>query len=180
MTADKRSWNKKIKPDENMIELAEDEETQLGMGGFTISIGDGSRSGSRHKEREASDPDPNMLRYDSSQGDRRGPLPAVVGLTRTINGREQRIVVAGDADFLSNAELGRYNIKTCNFNFSTAIFSWFAHGEFPIDTSRPPSEDKRVNLTDSGLAFLKVMLMGILPGLLLVFGSILLIRRKRK
>ena len=180
MTADKRSWNKKIKPDENMIEMAEDEETPRSMGGFTISIGDGGETGARHKKAEASDPDPNMLRYDSSQGDQRGPLPAVVGLTRTINGREQRVVVAGDADFLSNAELGRYNIKTCNFDFSTAIFSWFAHGEFPIDTSRPPSQDKRLNITDSGLAFLKVMLMGILPGLLLVFGSILLIRRKRK
>jgi len=180
MTVDKRSWNKKIKPDENMIEMAEDEETPRSMGGFTISIGDGGETGSKHKKGEASDPDPNMLRYDSSQGDQRGPLPAVVGLTRTINGREQRIVVAGDADFLSNAELGRYNIKTCNFDFSTAIFSWFAHGEFPIDTSRPPSQDKRLNITDSGLAFLKVMLMGILPGLLLVFGSILLIRRKRK
>ncbi|HTI89367.1 MAG TPA: Gldg family protein [Puia sp.] len=180
MTAGKRSWNKKIKPDENMIELAEDEETPHNMGGLTITFGDGSGEGGRHKKPEAKDPDPDILRYDSSQGDQRGPLPVVVGLTRTINGKEQRIVVAGDADFLSNAELGRFNIQTCNFDFGTAIFSWFTHGEFPIDTSRPPSPDKRLNLTDSGLTFLKVMLMGVLPGLLLVFGSILLIRRKRK
>ncbi|WP_431210965.1 Gldg family protein [Puia sp. P3] len=180
MTDGKNSWNKKIRPDENMIEMAEDEETPRSMGGSMISIGDGSESGGRHKKAEASDPDPDMLRYDPGKGDQRGPLSAIVGLTRKINGREQRIVVAGDADFLSNAELGRYNIKTCNFDFSTAIFSWFAHGEFPIDTSRPPSQDKRLNITDSGLAFLKVMLMGILPGLLLVFGSVLLIRRKRK
>jgi len=180
VTAARSTWNKKIKPDENMIEMAEDEETprSVGMGGITVSFGDASGAGG--KQKNTSDPDPDMLRYDSSQGDQRGPLPAVVGLTRMINGREQRIVVAGDADFLSNAELGRYNIKTCNFDFSTAIFSWFAHGEFPIDTSRPPSQDKRLSITDSGLAFLKVMLMGVLPGLLLVFGSILLIRRKRK
>ncbi len=93
---------------------------------------------------------------------------------------QQKIVVAGDADFLSNAELARFNITTCNFDFSTAIFSWFANGEFPIDSSRPPSKDKRLDLTDSGLTFLKILLMGILPGLLLVLGSILLIRRKRK
>jgi ABC-2 type transport system permease protein len=182
ITDGRLSWNKKIKPDESMIELAEDEETPRSMGGLTISFGDGSGSeGGRHKKQsEAKDPDPNILRYDSSQGDQRGPLSAVVGLTRMINGKEQRIVIAGDADFLSNAELSRYNIRTCNFDFSTAIFSWFAHGEFPIDTSRPPSQDNRLDLTDSGLTFLKVMLMGVLPGLLLVFGSILLIRRKRK
>jgi ABC-2 type transport system permease protein len=120
------------------------------------------------------------LSYSSAQGDQRGPLPAVVGLTRTINGKQQRLVVAGDADFLSNSELSRYNPSNCNFNFSTALFSWFSYGEFPIDSSRPPSMDKRLNLSDGGLYFLKILLLGILPGLLLIMGTVLLIRRKRK
>ena len=188
MTSGKKSWNKKIKPDENMIELAEDEETPRGFGSSVMIVGDGpiaTDDGGKKKAKVVprapdADPDPDILSFDAGKGDQPGPLPAVVGLSRNINGRQQKIVVAGDADFLSNAELGRYNIKTCNFDFSTAIFSWFANGEFPIDTSRPPAKDKRLDLTDSGLAFLKVLLMGILPGLLLVLGSILLIRRKRK
>jgi ABC-2 type transport system permease protein len=129
---------------------------------------------------KAPDPDPDILNFDPIKGDQQGPLPAVLGLSRTINGRQQKIVVAGDADFLSNAELARFNLQTCNFDFSTAIFSWFANGEFPIDSSRPPAKDKHLDLTDSGLTFLKLLLMGILPGLLLILGSILLIRRKRK
>jgi ABC-2 type transport system permease protein len=188
MTSGKKSWNKKIKPDENMIELAEDEETPKAFGSSVMIVGDGpiaTDDGGKKKTKAAPrapdpDPDPDILSFDAGKGDRPGPLPAVVGLTRNIHGRQQRIVVAGDADFLSNAELGRFNIKTCNFDFSTAIFSWFANGEFPIDTSRPAAEDKRLSITDSGLAFLKVLLMGVLPGLLLVLGSILLIRRKRK
>jgi ABC-2 type transport system permease protein len=188
MTSGKKSWNKKIKPDENMIELAEDEETPKAFSSGVMIVGDGpivTDDGGKKKVKLAPkapdpDPDPDILSFDAGKGDQPGPLPAVVGLSRNINGRQQRIVVAGDADFLSNAELGRFNLKTCNFDFSTAIFGWFANGEFPIDTSRPPAEDKRLTITDSGLAFLKVMLMGILPGLLLVLGSILLIRRKRK
>jgi ABC-2 type transport system permease protein len=191
MTSGRISWNKKIKPDENMIELAEDEETPHGFGGVMIvSGGDGPvETGDGPKKKPVvkaapkaptADENPDILSLDVNKGDTPGPLPAVLGLTRTINGKEQRIVVAGDADFLSNAELARFNIKTCNFDFSTGIFSWFAHGEFPIDSSRPPYKDKRLNLTDGGLTFLKILLLGILPGILLIFGSILLIRRKRK
>jgi ABC-2 type transport system permease protein len=118
--------------------------------------------------------------YSSSEGDQKAPLPTVVALTRNVNGRQQRIVVAGDADFLSNAELGRYNPRTANFNFSTALFSWFSDGEFPIDTSRPGSKDKQLNINGSGMTFLKWLLLGVLPGILLIAGAILLIRRKRK
>ena len=70
--------------------------------------------------------------------------------------------------------------KTANFDFSTALFSWFSNGEFPIDTSRPPSKDKRITISAGGMVALKWLLLGILPGLLLIAGTILLIRRKRK
>jgi len=192
MTSGKISWNKKIKPTESMIELAEDQTEQRGnsmvmmVSGSDEPVADAPAKKKKTAPTAAPkppadpEPDPDILNFDPSKGDRPGPLPAVIGLSRTVNGKQQRIVVAGDADFLSNSELARFNIKTCNFDFSTAIFSWFANGEFPIDTSRPPAKDKRLDITDSGLTFLKVLLMGILPGLLLVLGSILLIRRKRK
>lgn len=186
MTSGKLSWNKKIKPDENMIELAEDEETPRAFSSGVMIVGDGPAPDVASLKKKAPvpapkpEPDPDILSFDAGKGDQQGPLPVVVGLTRTIHGRQQKIVVSGDADFLSNAELARFNIKTCNFDFSTAVFSWFANGEFPIDTSRPPAKDKRLAITDAGLSFLKVLLLGILPGLLLVLGSILLVRRKRK
>ena len=70
--------------------------------------------------------------------------------------------------------------RTANFDFSTALFSWFSNGEFPIDTSRPLSKDKQITITSGGMVALKWLLLGILPGLLLIAGTILLIRRKRK
>jgi ABC-2 type transport system permease protein len=188
VTSGKKSWNKKIKPDENMIELAEDAVEGRGFGSSFMVVTDGPVAEDAPKTKpkkvapvpKAPEPDPDILSFDPIKGDQQGPLPAVLGLSRTINGRQQKIVVAGDADFLSSAELARVNLQTCNFDFSTAIFSWFANGEFPIDSSRPPAKDKRLDLTDSGLTLLKILLMGIFPGLLLILGSILLIRRKRK
>jgi len=154
MTDGKSSWNKKVRPNADEIEASENTEGAVSvMGAITYSPGD---------------------------GDQKGPLPAVLGLTRMINGKQQRIVVAGDADFLSNSELNRFNPRTCNFDFGTALFSWFSYGEFPIDSFRPKSKDNSIELTSAGLTFLKILLLGILPGLLLISGAILLLRRKRK
>lgn len=118
--------------------------------------------------------------FSAAGGDIRNSFPTVVALTRTINGREQRIIVSGDADFMSNTELRQDMIPNCNFEFSTALFSWLSYGEFPIDTFRPESKDKSVKLSTSQMKFTRIIYLWILPGLVLAFAFVLLIRRKRK
>ncbi|ANI88974.1 ABC transporter [Arachidicoccus ginsenosidimutans] len=103
-----------------------------------------------------------------------------LALSRKINGKEQRIIVSGDADFMGNLELLRTNPRVSNFYFATALFSWLDNGQFPIDTSRPDSKDNRVRISTDGVGVLKIIYIWVLPALLLLFGSLLLIRRKRK
>jgi len=103
-----------------------------------------------------------------------------LSLTRLINGKQQRIIISGDADFMGNAELRRYEPKTANFYFSTALFNWLDYGQFPINTSRPDGKDNRVTVSTDRVAFLKFVYVWLLPGLILIFGAIFLIRRKRK
>ncbi len=170
------SWNKKNRPDQDQLETAEDNSVVASLPAGTIVTFIGDQPEEEKKKKPAGP----ILAYSPDQGDQKGPLPVAVSLTRTINGRQQRIVVSGDADFLSNSELARQNLRTSNFIFSTAVFSWFSYGQFPIDGYRPPSADKRLTLTDSGLSFLKLLLLGILPGLVLLIGAVTLIRRKRK
>jgi hypothetical protein len=112
--------------------------------------------------------------------DEHGSFPTALSLTRSINGKEQRIVVTSDADFMSNVELRRMNITTSNFNFGDAIFSWLGYEKFPIETSRPDPKDIRINVGDAGLSVIKTVLLGVLPALLLLLGTVILIRRKRK
>ncbi|EDM35531.1 ABC transporter, permease protein, putative [Pedobacter sp. BAL39] len=118
--------------------------------------------------------------FSTANGDIRRSFPTVLALSRKINGKEQRIIVSGDADFMSNSELGRYNVKTANFIFNTALYSWLNYGEFPIDTSRPEAKDKRMKITSAGVNACKIAFIWVLPALLLAGGSVLLIRRKRK
>lgn len=120
------------------------------------------------------------IKYEPQNGDTMQAIPTALGLSRRINGKQQRIIITGDADFISNSELGRRNIRTSNFTLATAMFSWLSNGQFPIDTTRPQSKDNRFNLSVNGLRWLKIFLIGILPGILLIIGSVLLIRRKKR
>jgi len=103
-----------------------------------------------------------------------------LALTRQINGKEQRIIISGDADFMSNSVLGRYEPRSANFYFSTAIFSWLDYGHYPINTARPDDKDNRVTVSTDRIAFLKIVYIYILPALILLFAAVFLIRRKRK
>nr|WP_315246711.1 Gldg family protein [uncultured Flavobacterium sp.] len=99
-------------------------------------------------------------------------------LTRNINGRMQKIIVAGDADFMGNAELSRGGAGT--FQFVTDLFTWFSNYEFPIDTAREESLDKRVAISADQIFISKIIFIGILPILVLLSGAFILIRRNRR
>ena len=103
-----------------------------------------------------------------------------LALTRQINGKQQRIFISGDADFLSNSELNRYQPQVSNFTFSTALFSWLNYGEYPVDASRPDAKDNRVTVSLDHVSFLKIVYIYVIPGLILIFAAVFLIRRKRK
>jgi ABC-2 type transport system permease protein len=118
------------------------------------------------------------IAFSAVNGDEKKPIATMLALTRNINGKQQRIIVAGDADFLSTAEFKRWG--AANREFATPLFGWFTYGQFPIDTSRPDADDNSINLTYKQFSFLKIVLMGVLPGLLVVFATVFLIRRKRK
>lgn len=103
-----------------------------------------------------------------------------VALTRKLKSKQQKIVILGDSDYMSNAELKRKNVTNKNFSFTTQLFKWFSGGEYPIDVSRPKPVDNKILVSRQTLSWLKLFLSGILPGVLLVLGTTLLILRKRK
>jgi ABC-2 type transport system permease protein len=117
--------------------------------------------------------------FSPEEGDIIGPLTTAVALNRKVNEKEQRIVVTGDADFLSNKEFNRPQ-RTANFVFSTALFRWMSGGEFPVDTRRPDPRDKKIKTTLEKLNREKKIYQWVVPGILLLFGLVVLFRRKRK
>jgi ABC-2 type transport system permease protein len=102
-----------------------------------------------------------------------------VAMTRKIGPKEQRIIIIGDADFMSTAEMQRHSPQTNNFDFITELFSWLDNGEFPVDATRPKTSDA-ININRDGISLVRIVFFCILPLLLLAGGTILLITRKRR
>jgi ABC-2 type transport system permease protein len=105
-------------------------------------------------------------------------IPLVVALTRNINGKSQKIIVAGDADFMGNAELSRGGSGT--FQFVTDVFTWFSNYEFPIDTTRPENTDNHITVNANQVFISKILFIAIFPLLIILSGAFILIRRNRR
>ncbi|MBC9909159.1 Gldg family protein [Chitinophaga varians] len=150
--------------------------------GFTVKpllISDATQSWIK-KDRLVTDS--GQIVFSAINGDDRRSVPLALSLSRKVNGKEQRIIVTGDADFISNNELTAVHgdVQFANFFFSTSLFSWLSYGEFPLDTTRPETNDKKITLTPGGLEVQKIFLLWVLPGILLALGAAILIRRKRR
>lgn len=108
-------------------------------------------------------------------------LPIAVALQRKIQNKTQRIVVAGDADFMSNVEYSRRNVYTMNRKaFILGLFRWLSNDTSPVNADYHLGNDNQIKIGAKDIQWLRVIFLGILPGLILALGSLILIMRKRK
>ncbi|SDL87154.1 ABC-2 type transport system permease protein [Pedobacter sp. ok626] len=117
---------------------------------------------------------------DPRKNEDKNAYPVAFAMRKKIGKEEQRIFVIGDADFMSNAELSRQNLKSLNFSFVTELFRWFSNGQFPIDTTREEPKDNKLLISNSQLTWIRWGLLGLLPGLIAISVSWMLISRKRR
>jgi ABC-type uncharacterized transport system involved in gliding motility auxiliary subunit len=110
-----------------------------------------------------------------------GPLTIGMSLARSEQDQhgqlfEQRAIVVGDADFLSNRYLGNGS----NLEIGANIVNWLSHDDRLISISPRPAPDTRLELSTSQQLFIAIFFLIALPLGLLVSGlRIWLQRRKR-
>ncbi|MDR2131658.1 MAG: ABC transporter, partial [Odoribacteraceae bacterium] len=106
--------------------------------------------------------------------------PTALALTRQVNGKEQRILITGDADCLGNGEISiqRPNVPASNYNLIMGSFFWMSDNEVPIDVRRPTPPDGKFSVTGSNVKASKYVLMGLLPLLLLASCLVIWLRRR--
>ena len=112
--------------------------------------------------------------YSQQDGDIKGAFPTVLQLTRQVGAKQQRAVVYGDADFVSNDML-RNGVM-----INRAVFSWMSGNEYPVYTPRTDPKDNLILISSRTVSVLKVIYVWVLPLLLLIYGTVILVRRKRK
>lgn len=111
---------------------------------------------------------------NAAEGDyQKDPFTTAVSLSRKINNKEQRIVVAGDADFMSNRFLGGDFV-------GRGIYCWLDYQEYPVYGPVPIPKDNAIIITPDTASALKISYVWIIPGAFALLGTVILIRRKRK
>ena len=106
--------------------------------------------------------------------------PTALALSRKIGDREQRIMILGNASCISNDGVaGERGVAVANYPLVTGTFHWFSYGEAPLDVRRPNGSDVGIHLKRPDMPYVKIAFMGVVPVILLLWGTILWIRRKR-
>lgn len=131
-------------------------------------------------ERETTDFIDQQVVFNPEAGERQGAYLLAAGLVRRMGDKEQRIVVTGDADCISNSGLSaQYWFSASNYTLISGVFRWMSYGQFPIDTTHPDPIDNNIRQGKPARMWNKVAMMGIIPGVLLLAGLLLIIKRQR-
>jgi ABC-type uncharacterized transport system involved in gliding motility auxiliary subunit len=105
---------------------------------------------------------------DEIVGEQAGPLPVVLALTRELEGggRAQRVLVVGDGDFLSNAQLGAQG----NGALAVQLLRWLSGeaGLLPLPARPDPAEG--LELTSSRRWSLGLWSLVLLPAFFFTAG----------
>lgn len=105
-----------------------------------------------------------------------GPISIAVALTRTIQDREQRVVVVGSGHFLANTYLGNGS----NLDFGINLINWLTGDEELIVIQPRATLDNHLILNESELTLIVVGFFILLPLLFLTSGTAIWWRRRRK
>lgn len=96
-----------------------------------------------------------------------------VKLHRKINNKEQRIVIAADADFMS---VGAGN----GGSISLGLYSWLLNNEYPLYTHYTIPKDVKLSIGKQTGIYLWYAFLYVIPGCLLLTGAVILVRRFRR
>lgn len=125
------------------------------------------------------------IRFDAGGDEVPGPLDIAFALTRTQDGedgdstdsgREQRVIVVGDGDFLSNAYLGNGG----NLDLGLNMVHWLSHDDSFIAIRAKAAPDQSLNLSSTAQAAIGIGFLFGVPVLLLGAGLVIWLRRRKR
>lgn len=138
-----------------------------------------NRSYTLWNEMESLDYIDEPMTFNPEAGEVAGDYWPFVAMIREINGKEQRVVISGDADWISNGELSQKRSMS-NFSMNVGTFHFLSGNEMPMDVRRAIPPDNQVNIWRTGYKIMKIAFLWLLPLLLGGTGIVLWLRRRAK
>lgn len=125
----------------------------------------------------------NSVQFDEKQ-DIAGPISLAMVLTREFSSdilsleikKQQRIIVVGDGDFLSNTFLGNGGNLTLGLN----IFNWLSYDEHFLSIPIQHRNDIILDISAANLSLLGAFFLFIMPAILIFSGSFIWLRRRHR
>ena len=120
----------------------------------------------------------------NKDSDTQGPLTIGISLERNIENekddelvtKQQRIVIIGDGDFLSNT----YLANSGNNELGTRMINWLSSDDEFISIPPKIANDTQLNISLTILGIIGIIFLFILPAALIVIGITIGIRRKKQ
>lgn len=117
------------------------------------------------------------IRFDPDSEEVEGPLTLAYALTREFSTKnQQRVIVVGDADFLSNSFLD--NVGNSEFGFR--LINWLTHDDRFIEIPAKNTPGKSLHLTTTSVAIIGFGFLIVLPLLLILTGFVIWRKRKQR
>ena len=119
------------------------------------------------------------IRFDAASGELKGPLDFGFALSRlspSPDKSEQRAVVIGDGDFLSNSFLGNGG----NRALGERVFDWLLGDDKLVELPSRGAPDRLLEISQTELNMLSFGFLVALPLLLLLIGGLIAWRRRRR
>jgi ABC-2 type transport system permease protein len=107
-------------------------------------------------------------------------IPVALALDRKVGDKEQKVIILGDADCISNGEINisRKGVLASNYSLVMGAFYWMSDNEVPIDVRRPSPPDRKIFLGITGKTVTKWVFVGVFPFLMALSYILLWIRRR--
>ncbi len=122
------------------------------------------------------------LKPDVSLGEIARPYVTVTGLRRQVEGKEQRVVVMADAEWMTNIGLST-NYQGLYPNpggFASTAMSWLVYSKAPVNTSRGWVDDGNLNFRDKDLEWIYYLYEWFIPAFMAFLGFMLYYRRNKQ
>ncbi len=117
------------------------------------------------------------IRFDANSQEHQGPLTFAYALTRiSAKNTEQRIIVVGDSDFVSNADLGHVG----NNELGLRMVSWLSHDQNFLTIPAKTAVDKSLTLSQTTVNFMGFGFLIVIPLLLISCGFFIWRTRKNR
>ncbi|MDB5903213.1 MAG: hypothetical protein JWM26_2091, partial [Betaproteobacteria bacterium] len=104
-----------------------------------------------------------------------GPVNIAAAFERTVNDKQQRIVVVGNGSFLSNAFLGNAG----NLQLGIGTLNWLTAEDDLVAIDPRPAPDSRIDIDQMTLYLIAFGFMLVLPLVFIATGVVIWWRRRK-